>query len=47
MFNLFTGKTTDNSDKDGKDMASNKETVTIPEKVYIQFIYIKQLLNHS
>jgi len=25
-------KTTENSDKDGKDMASNKETVAIPEK---------------
>ena len=35
MFNFITGKTTDNSDKDGKDMALNKETVTIPEKVYI------------
>ena len=35
MFKLFKGKTTENSEKDGKDMASNKETVTIPEKVYI------------
>ena len=34
MFNFFTGKITENSDKDGKGIALNKETIETSEKVY-------------
>ena len=34
MLDFFTGKKAESSDEDGKDMASNKETIKTPEKVY-------------